>query len=210
MPAIPRMAMVAILIGLVSGLILPAPAVGAPCALRCGFRVTRCVLDRGGVDGLEQGPCRRAAVRACQVKRAACPLPDHDQLAATLASVVAVETPAHHDDPLCAAALPAVPVNDITEAIAVGRDTAAALVGTTDAGFRALTVYAGRTFGKFFLQGTSGHGAAFVPLGSAVVALARPARAVVYANGTSRTAYGVVGVHDGEAVGIVLAYCPAP
>lgn len=60
---------------------------------------------------------------------------------------------------------------------------------------------------KFFLQGTSGHGAAFVPLGNVVRALARPVRAVTYL-GRDASVYGVVGVTNGTVLGLLLTACP--
>jgi len=187
-----------------------APARRAACERRCGYRVAQCVLARGGVDGLEQAPCRREAVAACRTRgRRACPLPTRDELAATLASVQAVEATVH-EQPLCAALLPDVPATAVLEAIAVGRDAAAALVQTTDPAFGVTGgIYRGGAFGKNFVQGTSGHGAAFLPFGNVIVATANQSRTVTYAGPSfGDVVFGVVGVANGRAVGVLLTYCP--
>jgi len=186
---------------------LPALARGA-CTLRCGHRVATCVLAHGGVDGRKVAPCRREAVAECRrVGARACPLPSREELAATLAAVVAVEAVVH-DNPLCAATLPPDPAATVTDALEVGRATAAAIAGNPT--LRARGIYGGRVFEKLFIQGTFGHGAAFVPLGEVVRALARPARAVVYAGDSGGAAvYGVVGSRDGAAIGVLLTSCPS-
>ena len=117
-----------------------------------------------------------------------------------------------HPFPLCAGVLPDLPAATLDQAIAIGRDAAAALAGTSDATFR----MSGRgarpgAFGKLFVQGFSGHGIAFVPLGNVVVATARPARAVTYAEDDfGAVVQGIVGVEDGRAAGVLLTRCPSP
>ncbi len=97
----------------------------------------------------------------------------------------------------------------LDDAIAVGRDVAATLVHTSAPAFqRSGAGYRGGAFGKLFIQGTSGHGAAFVPLGNVVRAMARPTRAVTY-TGNSAAVFGIVGIADGKALGVLLTFCPA-
>src|SRR5262249_58360676 len=103
--------------------------------------------------------------------RRGCPLPSPAEVAATLAEVEAVEATVH-EQPLCAATLPDVPAVDLAAAIAIGRDTAALLAGTSDPTFaQSGPGYRGGVFAKFFLQGFSGHGAAFIPLADVVLAI---------------------------------------
>ena len=169
------------------------------------------MLERGGVDGAEQPSCRRDAVEDCHRRgRRACPLPAPAELAATLVEVQAVEA-AVHDHPLCAASLPDVPAVDLTAALAVGRDAAATLAATGDPTFQQRGPgYRGGAFGKFFLQGFFGHGAAFLPLGDVILAMARPTRAVTYTDESlSHIVHGVVGVANGRARGVLLTYCPS-
>jgi hypothetical protein len=167
------------------------------------------VLARGGVDGHEVAPCRRSLIGACQERGPhACPLPTREELGATLAAVQAAEATVH-PSPLCAATLPATPAASIDDAIAAGRDAAAALAATNDPGFQIRgPTYPGRVFQKLFIQGTLGHGAAFVPLGDVVRAMARPTRAVTYA-GNGPAVYGIVGIAGGNALGVLLTSCPA-
>jgi len=189
----------------------PSTARRASCEVRCGYRVTQCVLGRGGVDGREVRPCTRAAVRDCRRRgKRACPLPTRAELTATLAAVQAVEATVHQY-PLCAAVLPDVPAATLDEAIAVGRDAAAALAGSTDLTFRlAGPGYRPGAFVKLFLQGFSGHGAAFIPLGNVVVAIAHPARSVSYQEDDfGAVVHGVVGTANGQALGVLLTYCPS-
>lgn len=180
---------------------------------RCGFRISECALARGGVDGAEIPGCRHDVVEACrhQRSRSGCAPPSFDAFAATLARVQAWEATVH-DQPLCAALLPDVPATTIDEVAAIGRDVAAALAASSDPslgvqghGFR------GGAFGKLFLQGFSGHGAAFIPLGDVIVANSRPRRAVTYATDSfSAIVHGVIGVRGGRATGLLLTYCPTP
>jgi hypothetical protein len=183
----------------------------ASCQNRCGYRITQCVLERGGVDGREIAPCTRATVRDCRRQGArACPLPTRADLEATLAAVQAVEATAHAE-PLCAAVLPDVPAATLDAAIAVGRDAAATLARTSDPSFRPSgTGYRPGAFAKLFVQGFFGHGAAFVPLGKVIVATARPARAVSFAEEDfGAVVHGVIGTADGRAVGLLLTRCPS-
>jgi len=169
------------------------------------------VLERGGVDGGEQRSCRRLVVGDCRRRTPrVCPLPDRAALATTVAAVQAVEATVH-ESPLCAATLPDVPAATLDDALGVGRETAAVLANTS-AGFQLRASYGARVFEKLFIQGTLGHGAAFVPLGAVVRAMARPARAVVYArmDPPAPVVYGIVGVMSGRAVGLLLTSCPAP
>jgi len=197
-------------LGIAAVLATSASAARARCQERCGYRIAQCVLARGGVDGSQLRECTRGAVAACQQRgRRVCPFPTRDELVATLAQVQAVEATVH-DPALCAAIVPDVPATSIDDAIAAGRDAASALAGTTDptlhqsgGGFR------GGAFGKLFLQGFSGHGAAFIPLGDVVVAMARPSRSVSYATDTfGSIVHGVVGTRNGRALGVLLTYCP--
>jgi hypothetical protein len=183
----------------------------ARCEDRCGYRITRCVLERGGVDGALVRECTRRAVRECRARGPrACPLPTHADLVAMLASVQTVEATVHIP-PLCATTLPDAPAATIDEAIAVGRESARGLAATDDPTFEVRGGgYRGGAFGKLFIQGFFGHGAAFVPLGNVVVATTRPRRAVTYATDSfGAIVHGVVGVADGRARGILLTYCPA-
>jgi hypothetical protein len=198
---------------LLAWVILPAPSTSArrpPCQLQCGHRIATCVLARGGVDGRELGGCRREIVGQCRRRGPrVCPLPTRDELAGTLAAIQAAEA-AVHEHPLCAATLSALPAASIEAAIAAGRDTAAALAGTVDPSFQLRSSYRARVFEKLFIQGTFGHGAAFLPLGDAVRAIAHPTRAVIYAADSGGGAvYGIVGSTDGAAVGVLLTSCPS-
>ena len=169
------------------------------------------MLARGGVDGGEQRRCRRLVVGNCRRRTPrVCPLPDRDELAATVAAVQAVEATVH-ESPLCAATLPDAPAATLDGALAIGRETAAVLANTSGAGFQLSVSYRARVFEKLFIQGTLGHGAAFVPLGAVVRAMARPARAVVYARSDppAPLVYGIVGVMGGRAVGLLLTSCPS-
>jgi hypothetical protein len=127
-----------------------------------------------------------------------------------LAAVQAAEASVHAA-PLCAAVLPALPAASIDEAIAVGRDAAATLARTADPMFQVRgRGFRGGAFGKLFLQGFSGHGAAFIPLGEVVVAITHPTRAVTYTtNDLGVVVHGVVGTANGRALGVLLTYCPA-
>ena len=164
----------------------------------------------GGVDGGKVRECTREMVAACRLRgRRECPLPTRGDLAATLAQVEAVEATAH-DPPLCAAIVPGVPAASIDEAIAAGRDAAAALARTGDPTFHPSHPHRGGAFGKLFLAGFSGHGAAFIPLGDVVVAMTRPTRAVTYATDDFRSiVHGVIGTANGRALGVLLTYCAA-
>jgi hypothetical protein len=200
---------IAMLLAVLLGWATPSAARRASCERRCGYRIAQCVLAHGGVDGAEQAPCRRDAVAACRRRGPrACPIPTHDEFAATLAAVQAADA-AVHAYPLCAALLPDVPAATIEEAIAIGRDAAAALAQTSDPTFAASgSGHRGGAFVKGFIQGTSGHGAAFLPLGNVIVATARPSRAVTYQQQDfGAVVFGVVGVADGRAVGVLLTYC---
>ena len=206
---LPSLIGIAVLGGLVAE--TAATARRASCGLRCGYRIAECVLARGGVDGGEQRRCRRLVVGNCRRRTPrVCPLPDRDELAATVAAVQAVEATVH-ESPLCAATLPDVPAATLDDALAVGRETAAVLANASDAGFQLRASYGARVFEKLFIQGTLGHGAAFVPLGAVVQAMARPARAVVYARSDppAPLVYGIVGVMGGRAVGLLLTSCPS-
>ena len=190
----------------------PATARRASCEYRCGYRITQCVLARGGVDGAEIRPCTREAVADCRRRGArACPRPTREDMAALLASVQTVEATVH-TAPLCAVVLPDVAATTLEQAIAVGRDAAAALAQTSDPTFRMSgRGYRPGAFEKLFIQGFFGHGVAFVPLGNVVVATARPARSVSYvADDFGAVVHGVVGVDRGRAVGVLLTYCPSP
>jgi hypothetical protein len=179
------------------------------CENRCGYRITQCMLERGGVDGREVRECTRQLVGACHTRPNVCPGPTPEQLYAALAEVEIGEATIH-DPSLCATMLPDVPVADIEEALLVGRDTAAALAKTYDPTFRQSGHgYRGGAFGKLFLQGFFGHGAAFIPLGNAVVAMTRSTRAVTYVSDDyAAIVHGVVGVSKGRALGLLLTYCP--
>jgi hypothetical protein len=201
-----------VLLAVVTTLALPNVAAHAGsrrCENRCGYRITQCVLERGGVDGREVPACTRELVSACHTRRNVCPRPLPQQLYAALAEVEIAEATVH-DPSLCATMLPDVPVADIEEALLVGRDTAAALAQTFDPTFRQSgRGYRGGAFAKFFMQGFFGHGAAFIPLGNAVVAMTRPARAVTYASDDyAAIVHGVVGVSKGHALGLLLTFCP--
>jgi len=196
---------------LATALALPESAARAGsrrCENRCGYRITQCVLERGGVDGAEVRKCTREAVDACRSSPRACPRPTPEALYSALAEVEIAEATVH-DPSLCATMLPNVPVTDIEEALLIGRDTAAALAQSTDPTFRQSgRGYRGGAFGKLFMQGFSGHGAAFIPLGSAVVAMTRPTRAVTYmSDDYASIVHGVVGVAHGHALGVLLTYC---
>jgi hypothetical protein len=169
------------------------------------------VLERGGVEGhYVRNRCSREIVGQCRRRGpAACPLPSREELAATLAAVQAFEVEVH-DSPVCAATLPALPAGSVDDAIAAGRDTAAALAGTTDPSFRPIARnIRGGAFKKFFV-GVSVHGEAFWPLADAVRAMARPTRTVGYtADSGDPIVYGVVGSADGIAMGVLLSRCPS-
>lgn len=190
----------------------PSAAQGpTPCQRRCGHRVAQCVLERGGVEGhYVRNRCNREIVGQCRRRGPAmCPLPTREELAATLAAVEALEAEVH-DSLLCTAMLPALPAATVDEAIAVGRDAAAALAGTSDPAFQpAARTFRGGAFYKLFL-GASVHGKAFWPLGDVVRELARPTRTVTYFGGSDSPAvYGVVGSADGTAMGVLLTDCPS-
>src|SRR5262249_27515899 len=163
---------------------------------RCGLRISECALARGGVDGAEIPGCRHDVVEACrhQRSRGGCEAPSLDVLAATLVRVQAAEATVH-DQPLCAALLPDVAATTIDEVAAVGRNAAAALAASNDPTFALRGPgFRGGAFGKLFLQGFSGHGAAFIPLGDVIVANSRPRRAVTYGtNDFSAIVHGVIG-----------------
>jgi hypothetical protein len=178
------------------------------CENRCGYRITQCMLERGGVNGREVRECTRELVAACRASRRVCPLPTAGAVVSALAEVEIMEATVH-DPSLCATVVRDVPVSNVDEAILVGRDTAAALANVTDPTLEASSVHRGGVFEQSFVAGTNGHGAAFVPLGHAIVAMTRRTRAVTYVTGDGTSvAYGVIGMADGNALGLLLAFCP--
>jgi len=201
-------AMAIVVVGILGRDLSPAQGSTA-CRRRCGQQVAQCMLERGEVEGhYAMGACRRQVVAACRRRgAAACPLPSREELAASLAAVQALEAEVH-DSPLCAATLPALPAETIDEAIAVGRELAAALAATADPSFQAHGTFRGGAFVKYFIA-LSVHSKAFWPLGDVVRELARPARLVAYSgdSGNPRV-YGLVGSADGEALGVLLTVCP--
>src|SRR5206468_5108245 len=95
----------------------------AECRRQCVDRVATCVAE-----GRARHACRREALRSCRrAGLVACPPLDRVQFARDVAASMAEEVTFHRG--LCVATLPAVAVSSVEEAVAVGRDVAADLIG---------------------------------------------------------------------------------
>jgi hypothetical protein len=109
---------------------------------------------------------------------------------------------------LCVATLPAVAVSSVEEAVAVGRDVAADLVGIPAGTLDARNGCSARLFCrnvaiKYFVQGTLGAGGPLIPFVKLVANVAHGA-AIVYSETPGRTAFAIVSRKDGLAFGIVI------
>jgi len=109
---------------------------------------------------------------------------------------------------LCVATLPPVAVATADEAIAVGRDVAAGLIGVPPSQFEARNGcgrgrFCANAAIKYFIQGTPGAGGPLIPF-VRIVARAARGLAVIYSDPAGRTAFAIVGRKDGLAFGIVI------
>jgi hypothetical protein len=187
-------------------LVQPAHAGGSGpgCRRLCRDRAIVCAAHGRRRDG-----CRAAALRACRRDGAsACPALDRDRFAADVAASIADELVEYPG--LCVATLPPVSVASTEEALGVGRDLAAALVGVSPSELHTTTPCRDRRcsdrayFDELAVQGTLGAGGALQPFGRIVAALADGVAAVYSRGVTTPNAFAIVGRKDGLAFGIVL------
>jgi len=174
----------------------------AECRRQCVDRVATCVAE-----GRARHACRREALRSCRrAGLVACPPLDRVQFARDVAASMAEEVTFHRG--LCVATLPAVAVSSVEEAVAVGRDVAADLIGIPAATLDArnqchIPRSCTNVAVKYFVAGTLGAGGPLIPFVKLVAHVARGA-AIVYSDTANRTAFAIVGWKDGLAFGIVI------